>query len=123
MSNPFICNCRLKWLREWLKNSNLATGNPKCSYPEKLRDLSVANSNEIEFVCTEQDQDQKCFPNMPANKISSEAVLSSVNNANNCPKNCTCLNNIVRCSHMGLKQIPNDIPVTVKELYEVYLKI
>ena len=29
LSNPFVCNCHMKWLKSWLKQSNIATGYPK----------------------------------------------------------------------------------------------
>ena len=122
MANPFICNCRLTWLREWLKNSNLATGNPKCSSPDDLRDRSVANTNDLEFVCSAHDQDQECHPSTstPTSlEIASVAAMSE----NHCPVNCTCVNDIVRCSHLSLKQIPSDIPTRVKELYAEFFSI
>ena len=111
MSNPLICNCRLKWLKQWLRSVNLAIGNPKCVYPEKLKDHSLVNSNELDFACADNDNDQECsgITEVKMNKLS--FTLPNI-----CPKNCSCSNNVVRCSHLNLKQIPNDIPLTVQEL-------
>ena len=120
MSNPFICNCRLNWLRVWLKNSNLATGNPKCSYPESLKDRSIANTNEYDFVCGNNDQDDECSTSMvtlmSGEEKKKQEVVALFSSEKSCPQKCSCSNDIVRCSHLGLKQIPNDIPSTVKEL-------
>ncbi|CAF4691397.1 unnamed protein product, partial [Rotaria socialis] len=29
LSNPFVCNCHMQWLKSWLKQSNIVTGYPK----------------------------------------------------------------------------------------------
>ena len=113
MSNSFICNCRLNWLREWLKNSNLATGNPKCSYPESLKDRSIASTTQADCVCSEQDEDQECSSSMTIIRQQKKEMSLS---ENRCPKMCTCLNDIVRCSHLKIEHIPLDIPITAKEL-------
>ena len=121
MSNPFICNCRLNWLKDWLKNSNLATGNPKCSLPESLKDRSIANTNDMEFVCSENDQDHECSMTSGSSVVTTnikrkkQEIFATAETAK-CPKMCSCVNDIVRCSHLGLKQIPNDLPYTVREL-------
>lgn len=135
MSNPFVCNCALKWLRDFLKNNNLATGNPKCHRPEKLKDQSISGLNDADFRCVSDyllvngnEDDEQCEwtssqvqskkkqqTNMPS---VSDNVLEKNSNVP-CPVNCTCLNEgaVVRCSHAELKQIPLDIPVNVQELY------
>ena len=113
MANPFICNCRLNWLRVWLKNSNLATGNPKCSYPEVLKDRSVAS--DLDFSCSEKDDDRECSSMMNLTSIKQQKLEISLSE-NRCPKMCTCRNDIVRCSHLKLRQIPVDIPITAREL-------
>lgn len=108
MSNPFVCNCGLKWLKNWLKLGNLATGNPKCSSPERLKDHSMTSLIDKEFLC---DSTQSLSDECGNSLMSTRLVVST------CPTNCTCQSGIVRCSHLGMKQIPNDIPEDVKELY------
>lgn len=119
MSNPFNCNCHLKWLKEWLRNSNLATGNPKCNTPEKLKDKSITSLDDKELVC--QISNEECGdPNISSSfniTIKTSDVIPLSQPVYTCPKNCTCLNYIVRCSHSGLKKIPEDININVQELY------
>lgn len=118
MSNPINCNCKLKWLKEWLRNSNVATGNPKCNTPEKLKEQSIASLDDKDFVC--QPNDMECgaeFNTSISIKSNGPVLLSQLTMMNMCPKNCTCSSNIVRCSHLNLKKIPEDININVKELY------
>ncbi len=113
MSNPFVCDCRIKWLRNWLIKSNLATGNPKCSQPDSLKGRSIASLDEQNFA--------KCPVFMASNgcsvknDIGDKVILKSSNNV--CPVNCTCVGMVVRCSRSFLKSIPEGIPTNVQELY------
>lgn len=109
MSNPFVCNCGLKWLKDWLKHANIATGNPKCSSPEHLKEHSLVNLDDRSFECeTNNAQMDEC-----GNLLVS---LTAKVYASQCPVNCSCSGKIVRCSHLKLGQIPKDIPLDVKEL-------
>ena len=118
MSNPINCNCKVKWLKEWLRSSNVATGNPKCSTPENLKDQSITGLNEKDLVCRSSDNTECGVESNASLSVKSNGpVLLSQLTINTCPKNCTCSNNIIRCSHLNLKKIPEDINVNVKELY------
>ena len=113
MANPFYCNCHLKWLKDWLRNSNLATGNPKCGLPEKLKDQSITSLDDKDLIClnaNEQCDATTATKSFPAAKAVSLTIIE------NCPKNCTCKNLTIRCSHSGLKKIPDDLSVNVQEL-------
>ncbi|CAF0707250.1 unnamed protein product [Brachionus calyciflorus] len=112
MSNPFLCNCGLKWLKDWLKQSNIATGNPKCISPERLRDHSIVNLDDRDFKCDQNDQFKDECGNVLVPYVNKMTIQMD-----SCPKNCTCSNKIVRCSYQSLKKIPQDIPHDVKELY------
>lgn len=112
MSNPFVCNCGLKWLKDWLKQANIATGNPKCSFPERLRDHSLVNLDDRDFKCNSNDPFTDECGNILVPFVAKQSPIISL-----CPKNCTCSNRIVRCSHLSLKHVPDDIPIDVKEIY------
>ncbi len=114
MSNPFYCNCRLKWLKDWLRNSNLATGNPKCSLPENLKDQYIASLDDKDLIC--QNENEECDGHI-SNQKNELVVIVKQNEKLNCPKNCTCTETIIRCSHLSLSKIPEDIDLNVKELY------
>ncbi|CAF1126727.1 unnamed protein product [Rotaria sordida] len=101
LSNPFVCNCHMKWLKSWLKQSKIVTGYPRCMSPTKLRNIPIVNLTDDDFVCnpTEIDACDVSYPN-------------------HCPQNCSCYNHIVRCSHAHLKNIPHEqMPLDTEELY------
>ncbi|CAF3326924.1 unnamed protein product [Rotaria socialis] len=101
LSNPFVCNCHMQWLKSWLKQSNIVTGYPKCMSPTKLRNIPIVNLTDDDFVCNPVELDT-CDVSYP----------------NHCPQNCSCYNHIVRCSHAHLRQIPYDqMPLDTEELY------
>jgi hypothetical protein len=122
MSNSFVCDCNFKWLKAWLKNSNLAFGNPKCALPLVLKDRPLLNIDDSEFSCKEYgfEVNNKCQNSNTPSKFITQYVAKSVaiqSSTNTCPKRCTCTkHNIVRCKHLGLKEVPTDIPIDVKEL-------
>ena len=113
MSNAFICDCNLKWIKNWLKQNNLAIGNPKCSLPDNLKDKSLANLNDNEFQCDTSSTDPRNECNIGVIK-QKNLIVSSLTRG--CPKNCTCSNDIVRCSHLKLREVPLDIMLDVKDL-------
>jgi hypothetical protein len=115
MSNPFVCNCGLKWLKDWLKQANIATGNPKCNSPDRLRDHSLVNLDDRDFKCDSNDAyaDECGNVLVPYAYVAKQITASS----SACPKNCTCTNRVVRCSHQSLRKIPHDIPLDAKEIY------
>ena len=51
MSNPFNCNCHLGWMPSWLTNAQIVTGNPRCFFPDDLRDHPVQSVNMESFKC------------------------------------------------------------------------
>ncbi|UJR37599.1 hypothetical protein I4U23_030296 [Adineta vaga] len=101
LSNPFVCNCHMRWLKNWLEQSKIVTGYPKCMSPTKLRNIPIVNLTDDDFVCnpTEVDACDVSYPN-------------------SCPQNCSCYNHVVRCSHAQLTQIPYEqMPIDTEELY------
>ena len=111
MSNPLVCNCQMKWLKDWLLANNLATGNLKCSYPSALNGKVVTSlENDVFKGCSEENTDS-CATQIQSDKIILKSSSSAI-----CPKNCTCRDNIVRCSRSVLQNIPEGIASSVLEL-------
>ena len=108
MSNPFVCKCGMKWLKNWLKKINIATGNPKCNTPIWLKDHSLTSLSDDEFSCENQLLDE-CTLNEQEISLNKTIIYE-------CPVECICSNSIVRCSHSNLKHIPQNIPLNTKEL-------
>lgn len=105
LSNPLICNCQMKWLSDWLRNNNIATGNPKCSSPDDLKDVPIQDVQANDFTCSEQGTEEMIeFQNYCGSK--------SV-----CPARCTCKNSTVRCSRLKLTSFPSYIQISATQLY------
>ena len=113
ISNPFECDCRLRWLGKWLADSNLATGNPKCNYPDALKGKALSSLDPKLYEDCGQNStlDGECGSDNMGDKI----ILKSSHTV--CPANCTCTSTLVRCSRVNLKTFPEGIMSTVQELY------
>jgi len=112
MSNPLVCNCQIKWLKDWLLLNNLATGNLKCISPASLNGKSLTDLQASVFADCDTSQNFEC--DAQHSPDSSVILKSSVST---CPHNCTCRNSIVRCSRAGLQTLPEGIMTSVVELY------
>ncbi|GAV01741.1 hypothetical protein RvY_12401 [Ramazzottius varieornatus] len=53
-SNPFHCDCQLRWLSELLKKNYIEPGIATCSTPLELRDKLVLSASSDRFVCHER---------------------------------------------------------------------
>ena len=50
-SNPFHCDCELRWLSELFKKSYIEPGIATCATPSELRDKLVLSASSDRFVC------------------------------------------------------------------------
>ena len=50
-SNPFNCDCKLRWLSEWVKRDYIEPGIAKCSYPSQLQDKLILTTPSDHFQC------------------------------------------------------------------------
>lgn len=123
MSNPFECTCALAWLKETLKTNNLVAGNPKCALPVQLREQAISSLDHLMFGCLGPNSDDQCpgsIINFNEKTRASELIQVEPLVTSSCPKNCSCTTNgVIRCSHGRLTRVPADIPLNVKELYEI----
>ncbi|XP_071038445.1 protein slit isoform X1 [Parasteatoda tepidariorum] len=100
LANPLKCTCRLRWLSDWLKRSNIVNGNPRCQAPMSLKDIPIKDVEKKEFECDiGMEEEEGCG-----------ATLT-------CPLGCTCTGTVVHCSRRKLKASPRNIPPTTTELY------
>lgn len=51
-SNPFYCNCNLRWLSQWVKADYIEPGIAKCAEPPELREKLILTSPSDNFVCS-----------------------------------------------------------------------
>ncbi|OQV13915.1 Protein slit [Hypsibius exemplaris] len=55
-SNPFHCDCELRWLSELFKKSFIEPGIATCASPNELRDKLVLSASSDRFVCNANEQ-------------------------------------------------------------------
>jgi slit protein 2 len=50
-SNPFNCDCKLRWLSEWVKRDYIEPGIAKCSYPSHLEEKLILTTPSDHYKC------------------------------------------------------------------------
>uniref|UniRef100_A0A8C7ZDZ3 Slit homolog 3 (Drosophila) n=1 Tax=Oryzias sinensis TaxID=183150 RepID=A0A8C7ZDZ3_9TELE len=98
LSNPYVCDCHLAWLGQWLKKTRVVSGNPRCQKPPFLKEIPIQDVATPDFTC-DGSEDNSCLP------------------SSGCPDVCTCSDAVVRCSNRGLRSLPKGIPKDTTELY------
>uniref|UniRef100_A0A665WBT0 Slit homolog 3 (Drosophila) n=1 Tax=Echeneis naucrates TaxID=173247 RepID=A0A665WBT0_ECHNA len=98
LSNPYVCDCHLAWLGQWLKKTRVVSGNPRCQKPAFLKEIPIQDVATPDFTC-DGAEDNGCLP------------------TSGCPDACTCSDGVVRCSNRGLHSLPKGIPKDTTELY------
>uniref|UniRef100_A0A669F8D9 Slit homolog 3 (Drosophila) n=1 Tax=Oreochromis niloticus TaxID=8128 RepID=A0A669F8D9_ORENI len=104
LSNPYVCDCHLAWLGQWLKKTRVVSGNPRCQKPAFLKEIPIQDVATPDFTC-DGAEDNGCLP------------------ASGCPDVCTCSDGVVRCSNRGLHSLPKGIPKDTTELILSYNQI
>uniref|UniRef100_A0A669BXZ7 Slit homolog 3 (Drosophila) n=1 Tax=Oreochromis niloticus TaxID=8128 RepID=A0A669BXZ7_ORENI len=104
LSNPYVCDCHLAWLGQWLKKTRVVSGNPRCQKPAFLKEIPIQDVATPDFTC-DGAEDNGCLP------------------ASGCPDVCTCSDGVVRCSNRGLHSLPKGIPkdTTDFHFFSLYL--
>uniref|UniRef100_A0A8D3AFN6 Slit homolog 3 (Drosophila) n=1 Tax=Scophthalmus maximus TaxID=52904 RepID=A0A8D3AFN6_SCOMX len=99
LSNPYVCDCHLAWLGQWLKKTRVVSGNPRCQKPAFLKEIPIQDVATPDFTC-DGAEDNGCLP------------------ASGCPDVCTCSDSVVRCSNRGLHSLPKGIPKDTTEWFK-----
>nr|XP_018908072.1 PREDICTED: protein slit isoform X2 [Bemisia tabaci] len=97
--NPFICDCNLRWLAEYLHQNPIETSGVRCESPKKMMRRRIEALRDEKFKCTEE------------RTFHGDCMIERA-----CPTNCSCDGTIVDCSARGLKEVPKDIPAYTTEL-------
>ncbi|XP_063707952.1 protein slit [Culicoides brevitarsis] len=50
-ANPFYCDCKLKWLSDWIKKDYIEPGIARCSAPLELKDKILLSTPSSHFTC------------------------------------------------------------------------
>ncbi|CAG9832668.1 unnamed protein product [Diabrotica balteata] len=101
--NPFICDCNLKWLAEYLHKNPIETSGARCETPKRMQRRRIESLKDEKFKCKGQEEFRT--------KFAGECLID-----NACPSGCSCDGTIVDCSGRELKEIPRDIPLYTTEL-------
>ena len=51
-SNPFYCDCNMRWLSEWVKTDYIEPGIAKCAAPGPMKDKLLLTSPSNLFQCS-----------------------------------------------------------------------
>ncbi|XP_028831928.1 slit homolog 2 protein isoform X4 [Denticeps clupeoides] len=101
--NPFICDCHLKWLADYLQENPIETSGARCTSPRRLANKRIGQIKSKKFRCSgAEDYRSKlggdCFADLA------------------CPEKCRCEGTMVDCSSQRLTKIPDHIPQYTAEL-------
>ncbi|XP_061882292.1 slit homolog 2 protein isoform X4 [Entelurus aequoreus] len=101
--NPFICDCHLKWLADYLQDNPIETSGARCTSPRRLANKRIGQIKSKKFRCSgAEDYRSKlggdCFADLA------------------CPEKCRCEGTTVDCSNQKLSKIPDHVPQYTAEL-------
>lgn len=100
--NPFICDCNLRWLSEYLHSYPVETSGARCESPRRMRRKKIGSIRDTKFKCKGTEQHRTKYGNCVTNR--------------DCPRDCDCSGTIVDCTGRSLTKIPETIPIYVTEL-------
>jgi len=123
--NPFICDCNLRWLADYLHKNPIETSGARCESPKRMHRRRIESLREEKFKCKTAasvlvlNQPTEAIPLFRISgswdelrmKLSGECRMDS-----DCPAMCHCEGTTVDCTGRGLKEIPRDIPLHTTEL-------
>ncbi|GAA6094193.1 slit homolog 1a isoform X2 [Tachysurus ichikawai] len=107
--NPFICDCNLKWLADYLRANPIETSGARCASPRRLANKRIGQIKSKKFRCSAKEQ--YSIPGTEDTRLNNEC-----NNEPVCPAKCRCESNVVDCSNLRLTRIPEHIPASTTEL-------
>lgn len=118
--NPFICDCNLRWLAEYLHKNPIETSGARCESPKRMHRRRIEALRDDKFKCK---WNCSCLGLKLINLFCIEGSEEQQTRASGecrveleCPAQCHCDRTTVDCSGRGLKEIPRDIPLYTTEL-------
>ncbi|XP_052772750.1 protein slit-like isoform X2 [Mya arenaria] len=93
--NPFVCDCNLAWLADYLEANPIETSGARCERPRRMERKKLAATKSSKFKCTEEYRTR-------------HAGRCTVDNR--CPLKCDCTGTTVDCSSRRLTSVPTDLP-------------
>ncbi|XP_043224845.1 protein slit-like [Amphibalanus amphitrite] len=101
--NPFVCDCELQWLAEYLERRPIETSGARCQEPAALhrRKLSALRQVQRQLRCSDGSRSEH------SDQCTAE---------DECPPSCRCSGTMVDCGGRRLKAIPENLPRATTEL-------
>uniref|UniRef100_A0A3Q1FLI5 Slit guidance ligand 1 n=1 Tax=Acanthochromis polyacanthus TaxID=80966 RepID=A0A3Q1FLI5_9TELE len=107
--NPFVCDCNVKWLADFLRSNPIETSGARCASPRRLANKRIAQIKSNKFRCSAKEQYH--IPGTEDRRLSYECNSKPV-----CPAKCRCEANVVDCSNLRLTKFPEHLPPSTEEL-------
>ncbi|XP_061685781.1 slit homolog 1 protein-like isoform X1 [Syngnathoides biaculeatus] len=107
--NPFVCDCNVKWLADFLRANPIETSGARCASPRRLANKRIAQIKSSKFRCSAKEQYH--IPGAEDRRLS-----SGCNSKPACPSKCRCDANVVDCSNLRLTKFPQHLPLATEEL-------
>ncbi|XP_061627172.1 slit homolog 2 protein isoform X10 [Phyllopteryx taeniolatus] len=101
--NPFICDCHLKWLADYLQDNPIETSGARCTSPRRLANKRIGQIKSKKFRCSGTEDHRS--------KLGGDCFADLA-----CPEKCRCEGTTVDCSNQKLTKIPDRIPQYAAEL-------
>ncbi|KAJ8393903.1 hypothetical protein AAFF_G00056320 [Aldrovandia affinis] len=101
--NPFMCDCHLKWLADYLFDNPIETSGARCSHPRRLANKRISQVKGKKFRCTGTEDYRS--------RLSGDCFQDLV-----CPERCRCEGTVVDCSNLKLTRIPPHLPEHTTDL-------
>ncbi|XP_062864239.1 slit homolog 2 protein [Trichomycterus rosablanca] len=109
--NPFVCDCHLKWLADYLQENPIETSGARCTSPRRLANKRIGQIKSKKFRCSAKEQYYIPGVEDYRTKLSGSCFADLV-----CPDKCRCEGTTVDCSGQKLAKIPENIPQYTAEL-------
>ncbi|XP_071360831.1 slit homolog 1b [Trachinotus anak] len=107
--NPFVCDCNVKWLADFLRSNPIETSGARCASPRRLANKRIAQIKSNKFRCSAKEQ-----YHIPGNEDRRQSY--ECNSKPVCPAKCRCEANVVDCSNLRLTKFPEHLPSSTEEL-------
>uniref|UniRef100_A0A3B3QIX4 Slit homolog 2 (Drosophila) n=1 Tax=Paramormyrops kingsleyae TaxID=1676925 RepID=A0A3B3QIX4_9TELE len=109
--NPFICDCHLKWLADYLQDNPIETSGARCTSPRRLANKRIGQIKSKKFRCSAREQYFIPGTEDYRSKLGGDCFADLA-----CPEKCRCEGTTVDCSNLKLTRIPEHIPQYTAEL-------